>query len=154
MSAAGLLGMVRAHHAADAGSPQPTPEAMGRKSREAGLEYRHTVVRDADECSQSLDGWQQHYQQLGRGSFVNPGGEPDTWAGKSSVSAGLMALPRCDTWPHAVKTPIRPKTDLIQSVASMERAQAYVLRRGESDLCALLLSNAHQNLVCTTDQEA
>jgi len=37
----------------------------------------------------------------------NPGGEPDTWAGKSSVSAGLMALPRCDTWPHAVKTPIR-----------------------------------------------
>ncbi len=43
---------------------------MSSATREAGLEYRHTVVRDADECSQSLDGWQQHYQQLGRGSFV------------------------------------------------------------------------------------
>jgi hypothetical protein len=32
---------------------------------------------------------------------------PGTWAGKSSVSGGLMALPRCDTWPHVVKTPIR-----------------------------------------------
>lgn len=36
----------------------------------AALRYHHVVVRDADECSASLDGWQQHYQQLGRGAFV------------------------------------------------------------------------------------
>jgi|TARA_R110000751_G_scaffold43188_4_gene99853 hypothetical protein len=45
-----------------------------------------------------------------------------------------MALPRCDTWPHAVKTPIRRKRRAIQAEISAAQAQLELLEQFEQQL--------------------
>nr|AFJ11826.1 hypothetical protein pKV36_12 [Comamonas sp. KV36] len=38
----------------------------------------------------------------------------------------MMALPRCDTWPHAVKTPIRAQVDFDPYYERVRAAADYV----------------------------
>lgn len=54
-----------------------------------------------------------------------------------------MALPRCDTWPHAVKTPIRQR----HAVCTLGELQTTIAREGLASPSVIVVGDVMQGLL-------
>ncbi|MDE2453048.1 MAG: hypothetical protein KGL43_05600, partial [Burkholderiales bacterium] len=97
---------------------------------------RQTVVHDADECSQSLSGWQQQYQQLGRGAFLGR---------LTEIAQGDCALIREATNRHHLERMAVPAGGLVIGIAETLAAGSLFDRRPLTAQCLLVLEGGQEH---------